>query len=160
MKGVGVTFVLCAVIAAGSNGQSVLPVKAAAQKTSLQSTNAPQVTVTPLDESLTLTGIINLPSYQRAFLKIETPGQPSRYQALAPNAHSGEVILLSINSQKNTVTVRHRGNVRELWLNTRTSERATPSAMELVRDASHSAHHTRRAQLDREREEAEESQIR
>jgi len=132
-------------------GQS--PVKAEAQSTPRQTTNAPSIAVVPRGEELILTGIADIASYKRAFLQIDSPGQPSQFHTLAEGEQRGDITLVAIDTQKAKVTLRYRGHVRELSMNTRTSGRTAPSAMELQRDASHSSHHTKRAQLDREDDE-------
>ncbi len=130
-------------------GQSTLPVKLEAPATPHQTTNAPSIAV----EELVLTGIADISSYKRAFLQIDSPGQPPQFYTLAEGDHRGDITLVTIDSQKAKVTLRYRGHVRELSMNTRTSGLPASSAKELQRDASHSSHHTKRAQLDRENDE-------
>jgi hypothetical protein len=134
-------------------GQSTLPVKAEAPATPRPTTNAPFIAVAPRGEELVLTGIADIATYKRAFLQIDSPGQPSQFYTLAEGDHRGDITLVTIDSQKAKVTLRYRGHVRELSMNTRTSGLSAPSTMELQRDASHSSHHTKRAQLDRENDE-------
>jgi len=156
MSGPRLTFVLCiAVAAVRVCGQSTLPVKTKVPATPPPSTNLQSNAAVPRAEELVLTGITDIASYKRAFLQIAVPGQPSQFHTLAEGQHSGEITLLTIDSHKSKVTLRYRGAVRELSLNTRTSGSPVPSAAELQRDASHSAHHAKRAQLDREHDERE-----
>ena len=114
-----------------------------------------QTNVAAPQEELVLTGITELSSYRRAFFRVETPGQTPQHRTMAEGEQFGDVTLLTINSRKARVTLRYRGSVRELTLNSRTSASPAPTAKEQQRDASHSTHHSKRAQLDRERDERE-----
>jgi hypothetical protein len=136
-----------------AGGQSTLPVKLETPPAPHRTTNAPSIAVTPRGEELVLTGIADIPSYKRAFLQIDSPGQPPQFYTLAEGDHRGDIARVANDSQKAKVTLRYRGQVRELSMNTRTSGAPGPSAMESQRDASHSSHHTKRAQLDRENDE-------
>ena len=129
-------------------GQATTPVKVAAPITPRQTTNAPSIAVVPRGEELVLTGIADMASYKRAFLRVDSPGQAPQFQTLAEGERAGNITLVNIDSQRAKVTLRYRGELRVLAMNTRTS--GLPSTADLQRDASHSAHHTRRAQLDRE----------
>ena len=134
-------------------GQSIWPVKVETPVTPRPTTNAPSIAVAPRAEELLLTGIADIASYKRAFLQIDSPGQPPQFHTLAEGEQRGDITLVAIDTQKARVTLRYRGQVRELSMNTRTSGVPAPSAMEWQRDASHSSHHTKRAQLDREDDE-------
>lgn len=104
-------------------------------------------------EEWVLTGIIDLSSYRRALFRVEVPGQAPQHRTMAEGEQIGYVTLITIDSHKAKVTLRDRGSVRELTLNARSN--AAPTAKEQQRDAAHSAHHTKRAQLDRARDERE-----
>jgi hypothetical protein len=132
-------------------GQSTLPARVVTTITPRQITNASSIAVVPRGEELVLTGIADFASYKRAFLRVDSPGQPPQFHTLAEGERSGDMTLVSIDSQKARVTLRYRGDVRVISMNARTS--GLPSTIDLQRDASHSAHHTRRAQLDRENDE-------
>ncbi|HEY0548500.1 MAG TPA: hypothetical protein VGF13_02800 [Verrucomicrobiae bacterium] len=134
-------------------GQSTRPAKLEAPAAPPQTTNAQSIAAVPRAEELVLTGIADIASYKRAFLQIDSPGQPPQFHTLAEGEQRGDITLVAIDSQKAKVTLRYRGLVRELSLNARTSGAPAPSAMELQRDASHSAHHAKRAQSDRENDE-------
>jgi hypothetical protein len=132
-------------------GQSTPPVRLSTETSLRQTTNASSIAGAPRSEEVVLTGIADLASYKRAFVRIDLPGQAPQFHTLAEGESSGAVTLVSIDSQKARVTLRYRGEVRVISMNARTS--GLPSTIDLQRDVSHSAHHTRRAQLDRENDE-------
>jgi len=143
--------ILCAALAAVPVcGQ---PVAVKARSAIAPSNSAPaQVNAAMPVQELVLTGIIDISSYRRACLQIESPGRAPQFRTMAAGEQSGDITLLAIDSEKARVTVCHRGLVQELSLNRQVGP-PRPSPGELQRDASHSAYHTKRAQLDRDRDD-------
>ena len=117
-----------------------------------------QTNVAASREELVLTGVTEFSSYRRAFFRVEMPGQPPLHRTLAEGEQFGDVTLLTIDSEKAKVTLRYRGSLRELTFNARTGASSAPTAKEQQRDASHATHHSQRAQLERERDERENSE--
>jgi hypothetical protein len=104
-------------------------------------------------EELVLTGVVNIGTLKRAFLKIERRGEPAHYCTLEENQQAGDVQTISIDAVRASVTLRYRGRIREVALHQPAGASASQVAVEKEKDISHTRHHAQRAQLDRENDE-------
>jgi hypothetical protein len=104
-------------------------------------------------EELVLTGVVNIGSLKRAFVRIERKGEPAQHYTLEENQQVGGVETIAIDAVRASVTLRYRGKVREITLHQPTGASASQVALEKEKDISHTRHHAQRAQLDRENDE-------
>ena len=147
-----VASLLLVAAAAGAQTTPALPLAISPQPTSVSKTNLSSAAVSAAEE-LVLTGVVNIGSVKRAFLKIDRPQQAAEYYTLEEGKSVGEIQTVAIDVPRARVTLRYHGTLREVALNRITGASASQVTIEKAKDLSHTQHHTRRAQLDRENDD-------
>ena len=100
---------------------------------------------------LQLIGFADLPPVRKAVLELKT-AEGTRHLVVAPGERRGELELLQLDTSAGRVSVRYAGERIELSISDRVKTISLADQNERALDASHSNHHRRRADLDRERD--------